>query len=145
MRYVRSLLDGEEADQVPLTLNGVDMMTQQVGGLFLDKTLWSCFLNGQKIELTRKETKFLAFMMDNVGKIIPSREILFNVWGVAQADNPMSKQYISVMLVNLRKKLSPDMFVTHPAKGYQILPPLYQGECPCCGRTSKPDSERASL
>ena len=51
-----------------------------VDGLILDLDLKTCIVDGNEVNLTKKEFELLAFLISNKGKICSRDQILANVW-----------------------------------------------------------------
>ena len=51
-----------------------------VDGLILDLDLKTCIVDGNEVNLTKKEFELLAFLISNKGKICSRDQILSNVW-----------------------------------------------------------------
>ena len=51
-----------------------------VDGLILDMDLKTCSVDGNEVNLTKKEFELLAFLISNKGKICSRDQILSNVW-----------------------------------------------------------------
>ena len=51
-----------------------------VDGLILDMDLKNCSVDGNEVNLTKKEFELLAFLISNKGKICSRDQILANVW-----------------------------------------------------------------
>ena len=51
-----------------------------VDGLILDMDLKTCIVDGNEVNLTKKEFELLAFLISNKGKICSRDQILSNVW-----------------------------------------------------------------
>lgn len=51
-----------------------------VDGLILDLDLKTCIVDGNEVNLTKKEFELLAFLITNKGKICSRDQILANVW-----------------------------------------------------------------
>ena len=51
-----------------------------VDGLILDMDLKTCSVDGNEVNLTKKEFELLAFLISNKGKICSRDQILANVW-----------------------------------------------------------------
>ena len=51
-----------------------------VDGLMLDMDLKTCSVDGNEVNLTKKEFELLAFLISNKGKICSRDQILSNVW-----------------------------------------------------------------
>src|ERR1051325_9967641 len=75
------------------------------------------------VRLTPKEFHLLRYLVSNLGKPIPHRELLSAVWGPNSADQI---DYLRVFITYLRKKIEPDpanprYILTEPWVGYRFL------------------------
>lgn len=94
-----------------------------VGPLELDLVHHETRMNGEAVELTRREFGFLAFLAQNAGKVCTQRMILEAVWGPRYA---RESQYLREYAYRVRRKLGDEegnFLVTHPGIGYQLVPP----------------------
>lgn len=73
----------------------------QAGALRIDIRRREADLDGEPLNLTRREFDLLAFLASRMGSVVPRREILAEVWGQAYGDD----QTIDVHLSWLRRKL----------------------------------------
>lgn len=62
-------------------------------------------VEGRKIHLTPTEFKLLAVLMENVGRVVPQKELLEQVWGQEYIDDIY---YPRVYVSQLRRKIEPD-------------------------------------
>jgi two-component system KDP operon response regulator KdpE len=60
---------------------------------------------GKLVHLTRTEWQLLRYLTANPGRVLRSRDLLTNVWGVEYQDD---LQYLRVWVSRLRKKLEDD-------------------------------------
>ena len=77
----------------------------------------------KKMRLTPKEFDLLRYLVSNIGKPIPHRELLTAVWGPQSADQI---DYLRVFITYLRKKIEPDpakprYILTEPWVGYRFM------------------------
>jgi two-component system KDP operon response regulator KdpE len=78
---------------------------------------------GSEIRLTPTEWEIVELLVRNEGRLVPSRQILREVWGEGyQAET----HYLRVYLAQIRRKLEPDSarpryFRTEPGMGYRFL------------------------
>lgn len=62
-------------------------------------------VDGELIKLTPTEYRLLAYLVQNAGRSLTSRQILENVWGWEYQDNV---DYVRVYVWHLRQKLEED-------------------------------------
>jgi len=60
---------------------------------------------GERIKISPKEYRLLAYLVENRGRVCTSQQILEHVWGWAYQD---SVDYVHVYMSHLRRKLEPD-------------------------------------
>jgi DNA-binding response OmpR family regulator len=72
-----------------------------VGGLVIDPTRREALLDGQRLELSRREFDLLAYLAARPGAVVSRRELLTEVWHQAYVDD----QTIDVHVSWLRRKL----------------------------------------
>ena len=60
------------------------------------------YLNGQKLELTRKEYDLLKFLVENLNRVCTRELILENVWGF---ESEVETNVVDVYIRHLRAKL----------------------------------------
>jgi two-component system KDP operon response regulator KdpE len=96
----------------------------QAGDFYLDREAYSVQVKGQEVRLTPKEFQLLAFLMQNVGRVLTHRTLLAAVW-----ERPHAEQLDSVraLVRQLRKKIepnpsSPRYLKTEPWIGYRFDP-----------------------
>ncbi|MFQ5399875.1 MAG: response regulator transcription factor [Anaerolineae bacterium] len=92
------------------------------GELELDSQGMLATCRGERVKLTRTEFELLHFFMQNVGKVLPHRVILKNVWGPEYGNEA---EYLRVYVGRLRRKLeqdssSPKYIVTEHGIGYRF-------------------------
>ncbi len=73
-----------------------------VGGLVIDQDAHEARLDGELLELAAKEFDMLAYLATNVGRMIPKREILAQVWRLPYGG---ADKTVDVHLSWLRRKL----------------------------------------
>ncbi|WP_171064653.1 response regulator transcription factor [Actinomadura soli] len=73
----------------------------RVGGLHIDLDRREAALDGEPLELTRREFDLLAYLAARPGRVVARRELLAEVWRQAYGDD----QTIDVHLSWLRRKL----------------------------------------
>ena len=78
--------------------------------------------SGVVVRLTPTEWSLLEILVRNVGKMVPGRQMLAEVWGPAQQHE---SHYLRVYMAQLRRKLEPDparprYLLTEPGLGYRF-------------------------
>ena len=81
-------------------------------------------VKGQPVKLTRTEFDLLHYFMKNVGKVLPHRLILQQVWGPEYGNEV---EYLRVYVARLRRKVEEDPahprhIITEHGIGYRIEP-----------------------
>ena len=97
----------------------------RVGPLVMDVDARQAWKEGVPLDLTPREFDVLAFMMQNVGKVVTHRLLLGQIWGPEYRDET---QYLRVFINRLRPKIEDDRshpryLVTEPGVGYRLVPP----------------------
>ena len=72
------------------------------GGLRLDPTMRRCWRGGTEIELTGRETRLLAALLENVGRVVTNDELLARAW---DDDHLGDHNVVQVYVGRLRRKL----------------------------------------
>lgn len=77
---------------------------------------------GEAVRLTPTEWALLEVLVRNVGKLVPQKQLLTEVWGPAYEHET---HYLRVYLAQLRRKLEPDpsrprYLITEPGVGYRF-------------------------
>ena len=76
-----------------------------VGGILLDDETKRVTLDGEAVQLTPREFEILHLLLQNVGKVFPSREIYRLVW----KEDPLgAENAVAVHIRHLREKLEID-------------------------------------
>jgi len=93
-----------------------------IGGLALDLTERTAFLEKEPIFLTPKEFELLWLLASHPGRLVTQRMALERVWGPAHAED---SQYLRVFIKQLRAKLGDDAtdpiwIFTEPGIGYRF-------------------------
>lgn len=102
-------------------LASVNGKVLECGGLKLDTSKpRKAQLDGEEIDLTKKEYDLLLHMMQRQGAILTYRAILLAVWGPAYGDN---MQYLRVYISQLREKI-PGYINTQNYVGYVLKAPV---------------------
>ncbi len=95
------------------------------GDLDIDLAKAEVFLNGKMVYLSATEYRILLQLAQNIGTVIPSEQMLRDVWGV---EYQKDKEILWVSISRLRQKLEKDQnapvhIVTRSGVGY-IMPVL---------------------
>jgi two-component system, OmpR family, manganese sensing response regulator len=104
--------------------NSPDVTTPklQVGELLLDSDNQTAYLAGKNIELSDKETKLLAYLMQHAGQVVGHQQLHEYLWG-GEGDLPSSNVLAALMRL-LRRKLAlkgqPEIIHTVYGKGYRL-------------------------
>lgn len=92
----------------------------EVDGLRLDPGELKVELDGQKIQLTKREHALLLLLLRNQGRVLTHRQILTAVWGPAHTEDIA---YLRVYVGQLRRKLGAvlaNRLKTEPGVGYRL-------------------------
>jgi two-component system KDP operon response regulator KdpE len=73
--------------------------------LFFNPTERRVTVNGERVNLTPTEYNLLALLVKNMGRVLPYRDLLEQVWGWEYIDDV---DYLRVYIWHLRRKLEPD-------------------------------------
>jgi two-component system KDP operon response regulator KdpE len=100
-----------------------DQAKFEASGLSLDLPARSVTLDGQPVQLTKKEFELLALLVKHAGRVVTHTQILEKLWGPAHVD---AKQYLRVYVGQLREKLKdssaePRFIATLPGVGYKFI------------------------
>lgn len=88
-------------------------------GITLSKVQRRCYLNGQPVELTRREFDLLAEFLDNPGRVLSRDQLLDAVWG----ETYLGSRTVDVHIASLRRKLDNELQVTSlRGVGYRLEP-----------------------
>ncbi|KES07051.1 response regulator [Streptomyces toyocaensis] len=98
----------------------------RVGGLTVEPLRRQAELDGQRLDLTRREFDLLAFLAGRPGVVVPRKELLAEVWQQSYGDD----QTIDVHLSWLRRKLGetaarPRYLHTLRGVGVKLEPPAH--------------------
>jgi len=90
--------------------------------LELDAEAMTLKRRGELVKLTRTELELLGFLMRHVGKVLPHRLLLRNVWGPEYGDE---SEYLRVYVGRLRRKIEddpsePKLLLTEHGIGYRF-------------------------
>ncbi|SDE33004.1 two-component system, OmpR family, KDP operon response regulator KdpE [Paenibacillus sp. UNCCL117] len=97
----------------------------RIGELTIDLSQRLVELHGERIKLTPTEYELLRILAINAGKVVTQHQLLQQVWGIHNNEQPDS-HYLRVYIGHLRKKLEedstqPKWIVTEPGIGYRFL------------------------
>jgi two-component system, OmpR family, KDP operon response regulator KdpE len=93
-----------------------------VGNLQVDLARRHVFAACKEIHLTPIEYRLLTVLVRHAGRVLTHRQLLKDVWGPAQTDQP---HYLRVYMAQLRRKLEADparprYLLTEPGVGYRL-------------------------
>lgn len=94
--------------------------------LEIDLQNHQAFLEGGRLELSRKEFAVLSYLARNHGRLITHQAVLAEVWG---KHHNQDTHYLRIIISQLRKKLSdnpesPRFIATEPGIGYRFMQKL---------------------
>lgn len=94
----------------------------EVGELILDLENAVLKRNGSEIHLTPKETKLMALLMENVGKVVSRSELMQAVWNTEYLGDTRT---LDVHICWLRQKIEdnpriPELILTRRGQGYEL-------------------------
>lgn len=92
----------------------------EMDGLRLEPGDLKIELDGQKIQLTKREHALLLLLLRNQGRVLTHRQILTAIWGPAHTEDIA---YLRVYIGQLRRKLGPALSTrlkTEPGVGYRL-------------------------
>ena len=86
-------------------------------GLRLDLLKHKCYIDGQEVQLTKKEMEIMVLFLRNSGRVLSREEILHNVWS---DEVVVLDRSIDVNITRLRKKIGEygKFIVTRQGYGY---------------------------
>ena len=94
----------------------------QAGNMSLDMEKSCLKKNGGQIHLTPKETKLMALLMQNVGKVVSRSELMQEVWNTEYLGDTRT---LDVHICWLRQKIEenpriPECILTRRGQGYEL-------------------------
>lgn len=97
--------------------------TLNFGDLVIDRERRRIFLSGEEIHLTPLEYKLLILLATNHGKVITHKQIMKEVWGYQETEDPKG---IRVCMAGLRRKIEkdtsdPKYILTEIGVGYRFI------------------------
>ncbi len=109
---VRALLRRSKPQEAVLKLGALEVRTSDA----------EAFLDGLKLELTRREFDLLRFLAANVGRVFSRQELLDKVWGLDFAGTERTvDQHITQLRQRLNETLEQSKFLeTVRGKGYRM-------------------------
>lgn len=90
---------------------------QTIGSLLIDSGSYAVILNGNKINLPKKEFELLSLLISSPGNVFKREEILLKVW----SNVVVGDRTIDVHIRKLRKKIGDQYFKTIKGVGYQFI------------------------
>lgn len=85
----------------------------QVGGLHIDPDKRLVYVDGQEIHMTPMEYSLMTLFFRNIGKVLTTKNILNEIWGVGYGNDT---QALRTLMAGLRRKIE-----INPAKPRYIL------------------------
>lgn len=82
--------------------------TLRAGSVALDRTGRRCLMNGEPVELTRREFDLLAVLLAYPGRVYTREQLLETVWG----SRFISAKTVDVHVAGLRRKFGPALEIT---------------------------------
>lgn len=112
-----SALQSVPAPQAPAVHTEVDGDSIVYNGLRLDLLKHKCFIDGNEVQLTKKEMEIMVLFLRNSGRVLSREEILHNVWS---DEVVVLDRTIDVNITRLRKKIGDygKFIVTRQGYGY---------------------------
>ena len=89
----------------------------EFGNLVIDRDQYTVMLDGEKIDLPRKEFELLSLLTSRPGKVFPREEIMDKIWG---NEVIVGGRTIDVHIRKLREKLGSDKIKTIKGVGYKF-------------------------
>lgn len=99
------------------TLNSTSESTIRIDQLFLDHDKYEVSIDGEAIDLAKKEFEILWLLAEKPGKVYSREEIYRNIWG---SDVIVGNRTIDVHISKLRQKLQQRYIRTVKGIGYKI-------------------------
>ncbi|MOA25831.1 KDP operon transcriptional regulatory protein KdpE [compost metagenome] len=92
------------------------------GPLQLDFAYRRVTLDGEEVQLTRKEYAVLAQLARHLGRVVTQQQLLKDIWGPTHVED---SHYLRVVVGHLRQKLgddpaAPRFIVTEAGVGYRL-------------------------
>lgn len=99
------------------TKKGSETDTINAGNLIVDKSSYTVTINGEKINLPKKEFELLYFLVKNPGKVFSRDELLHNIWGT---DVYVLARTVDVHVRKVREKIGEGHITTVKGVGYKF-------------------------
>jgi len=91
--------------------------TEEIGGIIIDKEKYIVLLNGEELNLPKKEFELLALLISKPGRVFTRDTILNTVWG---NDVVVGDRTIDVHVRKLREKIGSKGIKTIKGVGYKF-------------------------
>ncbi len=88
-----------------------------INDLVIDRTSYTVNLNGETINLPKKEFELLYFLAQNPGKVYSRDELLQNIWGT---DVYVLARTVDVHIRKVREKIGDNYIITVKGVGYKF-------------------------
>ena len=115
--YISKPFSVREVAQHVSSQTEVDGDSLTYNGLRLDLLKHKCYIDGQEVQLTKKEMEIMILFLRNSGRVLSREEILHNVWS---DEVVVLDRTIDVNITRLRKKIGEygKFIVTRQGYGY---------------------------
>lgn len=90
----------------------------KVGNLTINRDEYKILLDGEEMNLPRKEFELLSLLASHPGKVYSREDILDEIWG---SEVVVGDRTIDVHIRKLREKLGNDKFMTVKGVGYKFM------------------------
>lgn len=94
-----------------------EVQVLQVGGLILDRAKFEVTLDGQPVDLAKKEFQILELLMSAPGKVFNRQEIFRKIW---DSEIIVGERTIDVHVRRIREKVGDEYIKTLKGVGYKI-------------------------
>jgi two-component system KDP operon response regulator KdpE len=93
----------------------------KAGPLSVDLVSRAVFLDGKRVQLTRKEYSLLHLLAAHAGLVVTHQQLLKEIWG----KQSVNIQYLRILMRKLRQKIEPDpaqprIIATESGVGYRL-------------------------
>jgi two-component system alkaline phosphatase synthesis response regulator PhoP len=88
-----------------------------IGNLIIDRTSYNVIIDGNTINLPKKEFELLYFLAQNPGKVYSRDELLHNIWG---SDVYVVSRTVDVHVRKIREKIGDGFISTIKGVGYKF-------------------------
>src|SRR5437763_2042161 len=94
-----------------------------IGGIVLDPKRHTLTVNNSPVHLSPTEFQLLATLMENAGKLVTHRTLLYKVWGPEYAaDTQLLRVYIAQLRGKIEERAErPSYILTEPGIGYRFV------------------------